>query len=86
MIRRKVERTIETDVLVIGGGGAASRAAVAAYDAGARTILALKGDVGTSGATVAPGRAVAWQAADGCSGDEDSPEAVSYTHLRAHET
>lgn len=69
-----VERTIETDVLVIGGGGAACRAAIAAHDAGARTILVLKGKLGASGATVAPGRGVAWQAADDCSSPEDSPE------------
>ena len=70
----QVDRTIDTDVLVIGGGGAACRAAVAAHDAGARTVLALKGELGTSGATVAPGRGVAWQVADGCSAPEDSPE------------
>ena len=73
----KIERTIDTDVLVIGGGGAACRAAIAAHDAGADAILALKGELGTSGATVAPGRGVAWQVADGCSAPDDSPE----THL-----
>jgi succinate dehydrogenase/fumarate reductase flavoprotein subunit len=73
-----IDRWIETDVLVIGGGGAACRAAVAAHDAGARTIVALKGRLGASGATVVPGRGVAWQAADGCSSPEDSPE----VHLR----
>ena len=70
--------TIDTDVLVVGGGGAACRAAVAAHDAGAKTILVLKGQLGSSGATVAPGRGVAWQAADACSSSEDSPE----VHLR----
>lgn len=70
----RAETIIDTDVLVIGGGGAACRAAVAAHDAGARTILALKGKLGLCGATVAPGRGVAWQAADGCSGTEDGPE------------
>ena len=74
----KIDKTIYTDVLVIGGGGAACRAAIAASDAGAATIMALKGTLGTSGATVAPGRGVAWQVADGCSAPEDSPE----THLR----
>lgn len=66
---------IDTDVLVIGGGGAAVRAAVAAYDAGARTTVVLKGQRGRSGATVSPDSpGVAWQAADNCSSEEDSPE------------
>ncbi len=70
-----VERTFDTDVLVIGGGGAAVRAAVAAYDAGAKTTVVLKGQRGRSGATVSPDSAgVAWQAADDCSSQEDSPE------------
>lgn len=69
-----ITRTIDTDVLVIGGGGAACRAAVAAHDGGARTIVALKGQLGTSGATVAAGHGVAWQAADECAGPDDSPE------------
>ncbi|MBC7237743.1 MAG: FAD-binding protein, partial [Chloroflexi bacterium] len=69
-----IDRIIETDVLVIGGGGAACRAAVAAHDAGARVLLALKGKLGASGATTAPGRGVAWQVADECSSPEDSPE------------
>ena len=74
----KVEAIVDTDVLVIGGGGAACRAAVAAHDAGARVILALKGGLGHSGATVAPGAAVAWQAGDECAGPDDSPD----VHLR----
>ncbi len=70
----KIARSVETDVLVIGGGGAACRAAIAAHDAGARTLLALKGALGASGATTAPGRAVAWQVADECSSPEDNPD------------
>jgi fumarate reductase (CoM/CoB) subunit A len=65
---------LDTDVLVIGGGGAACRAAIAAHDAGARTLLALKGELGASGATTAPGRGVAWQVADDCSSPEDGPD------------
>lgn len=42
-------RVIETDVLVIGGGGAAARAALAACGAGARTTLAVKGWFGWLG-------------------------------------
>ena len=70
-----VDIRIDTDVLVIGGGGAACRTAIASHDAGARTTVVLKGKFGTSGATVAPGRGVAWQAADMCSGGDDSPRA-----------
>ena len=72
----KVDRIIETEVLVIGGGGAAVRAAVAAFDSGAETIVVLKGQLGCSGATVSPDSpGVAWQLADNCSTAEDSPEA-----------
>jgi fumarate reductase (CoM/CoB) subunit A len=42
---------IETDVLVIGGGGAALRAALEAVEAGISVALILKGYVGGSGAT-----------------------------------
>jgi len=70
-----IDRTFDTNVLVIGGGGAALRAAVGAYDAGAKTTVVLKGQRGRSGATVSPDSAgVAWQAADDCSSKEDSPE------------
>ena len=69
-----IAKIVTTDVLVIGGGGAACRAAVAAHDAGAQTTLVLKGTLGACGATVAPGRGVAWQVADTCAGPEDSPE------------
>ena len=40
---------IETDVLVIGGGGAAARAALEAHQAGAKVTLAVKGDFGITG-------------------------------------
>ena len=40
------------DMIIIGGGGAALRAAVAAHDAGAQTTIALKDRLGESGATV----------------------------------
>jgi fumarate reductase (CoM/CoB) subunit A len=76
LMKTNVDRIISTDVLVIGGGGAAVRAAVAAFDAGAKTMVVLKGQRGRSGATVSPDSAgVAWQLADECSGTQDSPEA-----------
>ncbi len=50
---------LATDVLVIGGGPAASWAAVAASEAGARVIVVDKGYLGTSGAT-APSNTGTW--------------------------
>ncbi len=68
-----IDKTIDTDVLVIGGGGAALRAAVAAHDAGATVTVVLKGKLGQCGATVSPNsRGVAWQMADECAADETS--------------
>ena len=40
---------IETDVLVVGGGGAAARAAMEAYLAGAKVLMAVKGGFGAIG-------------------------------------
>jgi fumarate reductase (CoM/CoB) subunit A len=42
-------KTYETDVLVVGGGGAATASTIAAHDAGARTMLAVKGRFGVPG-------------------------------------
>ena len=42
---------IETDVIIFGGGGAGSRAAIEAYDHGAKVVMAVKGKVGHSGCT-----------------------------------
>jgi len=42
-------KTYETDVLVVGGGGAATASTIAAHDAGARTMLAVKGEFGVPG-------------------------------------
>ncbi|WP_441958087.1 FAD-dependent oxidoreductase [Mycolicibacterium houstonense] len=47
--------TLSTDVLVIGGGPAATWAAISAAESGARVILVDKGYCGTSGATAAGG-------------------------------
>jgi fumarate reductase (CoM/CoB) subunit A len=43
--------TLETDVLVVGGGGAGARAAIAAEESGANVILATKHFLGRSGCT-----------------------------------
>ena len=45
------ERKIETDVLVVGGGGAGFRAAIGARDAGVRALLLSKGPLARSGAS-----------------------------------
>jgi fumarate reductase (CoM/CoB) subunit A len=42
-------KSYETDVLVVGGGGAATASTIAAHDAGARTMLAVKGKFGVPG-------------------------------------
>jgi fumarate reductase (CoM/CoB) subunit A len=77
MTAAKIERVYDTDVLVVGAGAAASRTALAAVQTGARTIVAVKKRLGRSGATNYPRKGPygsAWQAADGCSGPDDSPE------------
>ena len=51
--------TLSTDVLILGGGPAATWAAIAARDRGAEVILVDKGYCGTSGAT-APSGTVVW--------------------------
>jgi len=78
-IRLETSRIHTTDVLVIGGGAAASRAAVAAGASGASVTMVLKKQLGKSGATNYPGMnkirvGSAWQAADGCGGSDDNPE------------
>ncbi len=45
------ERIIETDVLVVGGGGAGFRAAIGAREAGVRALLVSKGPLARCGAT-----------------------------------
>lgn len=42
-------KTYETDVLVVGGGGAATAATISAHDHGARTAMAVKGRFGIPG-------------------------------------
>jgi len=47
---------VDTDVLVIGGGGAGARAALSAAESGARVMLALKGLFGRLVVTAARAR------------------------------
>ncbi len=67
--------TVDTDVLVIGGGGAGARAALSAAECGVRVVLALKGFLGTSGATAYRVASVGgFQAATGLADPDDTPE------------
>ena len=45
------EKMIETDVLVVGGGGAGFRAAIGAREAGVKALLLSKGPLARCGAT-----------------------------------
>ncbi len=46
---RQTHHEFETDVLIIGGGGAATAATLAAHENGARTLIAIKGKFGVPG-------------------------------------
>ncbi|MFI5339738.1 MAG: L-aspartate oxidase, partial [Candidatus Methylomirabilales bacterium] len=46
-------QTVSTDVLVIGGGGLAGRAAIEASRWGARVSMVMKGEFGKSGTSAA---------------------------------
>ena len=52
MAKFKVDKTMTTDVLVVGGGGAGVYAAVEAIRAGAQVTIVSKGKVGNSGNTI----------------------------------
>src|SRR5438105_14303875 len=42
-------KSYETDVLVVGGGGAATASTISAHQSGARTMMAVKGRFGVPG-------------------------------------
>lgn len=64
------------DVLVVGGGGAALRAALSAWQQGARTAILSKVEAGKSGATYYSVAEVgAFNVPDGAADPSDSPEA-----------
>jgi succinate dehydrogenase/fumarate reductase flavoprotein subunit len=50
-----VVSTTETDLLIIGGGGAGARAAVEAHDAGLKVTMVVKGLLGRSGCSIFAG-------------------------------
>jgi len=67
--------TVSTDVLVIGGGGIAGRAAIEASRQGARVAIVMKGEFGKSGTSAAKvAEAAGYNVADGLVDPEDNPE------------
>jgi acyl dehydratase len=67
--------TICADVLVIGGGGAACGAVLAAHDNQADTILVCKGRLGKSGATAFPvSEWAGFNVPDGAADPDDNPD------------
>ena len=75
-----MNRVVETDVLVIGGGGAGCRAAIEAHDQGVDVLMMVKGTIGNSGCTVNVGTS----AAVGPWGDPDDTHLSSMRDLLAH--
>lgn len=63
---------VTTDVLVVGGGGAGMRAALAAAESGVKVTLITKGQLARSGAT--PMACPSYQAAFAMEDDRDTPE------------
>ncbi|WP_201319311.1 FAD-binding protein [Paenibacillus sp. EPM92] len=75
MSKRKIAREIYTDVLVVGGGGAASRAALSAKEAGADVRMAVKSKWLKSGSTAtAFSELLSIAAAIGHGDERDHPE------------
>jgi succinate dehydrogenase/fumarate reductase flavoprotein subunit len=71
----KIDRIIETDVLVVGGGGAAARAALSAVEAGAEIRVAVKSKWLEGGSTAtAFSELLAIAAAIGHADERDHPE------------
>lgn len=59
MPQELVDRIIETDVPVVGGGIAGPRAAIEAKRNGAKVLMVVKGIYGTSGCSLSPSTASA---------------------------
>jgi len=72
---------VNSDVLVIGGGAAGLRAAIEASDNGASVVIALKGRLGSSGATAyGVSEMAAFNVADGDIDSLDNPD-VHYSDI-----
>ncbi len=67
--------THSCDVLIIGGGGAALRGALAAHDAGASVVMAIKGKAGGGATGYRVSEMAAFNVPDGVVDPDDSPEA-----------
>lgn len=67
--------TIRCGVLVIGGGGAAGRAAIAAHDTGADVLMAVKGRLGGGATGFSMSEMAGYNSPDGTADPSDSPEA-----------
>ncbi|MDR1827974.1 MAG: FAD-dependent oxidoreductase [Methylobacteriaceae bacterium] len=63
-----------TDVLVIGGGGAGQRAAIAAHDAGASVLMIVKGRQGGGATGFGVSEMAGYNAPDSSADPSDSPE------------
>ncbi|GAX88561.1 FAD-binding protein [Effusibacillus lacus] len=75
---------VQCDVLVIGGGAAAGRAAIEAHDNGASVVVVMKGAFGTSGASAYKIAEIAgYNVADGVVDPEDTPETHFADIMRA---
>jgi fumarate reductase (CoM/CoB) subunit A len=67
---------VSTDVLVVGGGGMAGRAAIESSRCGARVHMVMKGEFGKSGTSAAKvAEAAGYNVADGVVDPEDTPGA-----------
>lgn len=81
----QTRKKLDCDVLVVGGGAAGVRAAIAASAAGARVIMVLKGVLGLDGSSFCShnNRHVGYQAGVGTGGEEDTPEAHARDTIEA---
>ncbi|MBI2854078.1 MAG: FAD-binding protein [Chloroflexi bacterium] len=77
--------TIETDVLIIGGGGAGCRSALEAFDNGASVTMVMKGAFGKGGASCLPGWNGGFNVPKGDTDPNDSPEEELKEILQAGE-
>jgi fumarate reductase (CoM/CoB) subunit A len=72
---------VQCDVLVIGGGAAAGKAAIEAHDNGVSVAMVMKGKFGTSGASAYKiAEILGYNVADGDADPEDSPD-VHYADI-----
>ncbi|MBE0626268.1 MAG: FAD-binding protein [Burkholderiales bacterium] len=81
---RSVYREVSTDILIVGSGGAALRAALEADARGADVLMAIKGEFQKSGASYHSVAEVgAFNVPDGASDPDDNPEVYLADILRA---